>query len=182
MTFKIQLERKCHLQKPQGTQIAVIQNSLHTCEMTVDKLSWAMRVGMTAKPAITDGQKFLSQQVFIVDVDNAATVRSVQENKIICQKIGIYPNIIVKTFSGTAENQRHHLVFVTEAPIQNAVLRNELQTALTSVFAGDKSCNDVSRIFFGGDFIYFKQTMHFLTETHITKLIGRDLRCTLQRP
>lgn len=80
----------------------------------------------------------------------------------------------LRTFSGTQENQKHHLVFVTDKPVRSLEKRNRLQKALTELFAGDVACNDVNRIFFGGNLFCFSQSAWYLIDADIKKLIGGD--------
>ena len=175
ITFQVKTESRNHLYKPSAAQVGAIRCGMQTYEMNVKSLKSAMQYGRTTQPAILSTQGFVSQQVFIVDVDNTDTLRTVMETKQISKKSGICPNIIVRTFSSTQENQKHHLVFVTDKPVRSLEKRNRLQKALTELFAGDVACNDVSRIFFGGNLIYFSQSAWYLIDADIKKLIGGDV-------
>lgn len=175
--FQINIESKNHAHKPTADEVGIIRNRLQTQQMTVISLTRAMQCGRTTQPAVFRAQQFVSQQVFIVDVDNSKLLRTVKENKRICMKSGICPNIIVRTFSATQENQKHHLVFVTDRPITDCERRNRLQKALTERFAGDTACHDVKRMFFGGNLIYFSQHACYLTDADIEKLVGGDAAC-----
>lgn len=175
ITFHVKTENKNHLCKPSAAEVGAIRSRMQLRDRTVKSLENAMRHGRATQPAIIRAKKFVSQQVFIVEVDNADTLCTVKESKQICIKKGICPNIIGRSFSGTQENQKHHLVFVTDKPVRSLEKRNRLQKALTELFAGDTACNDVNHIFFGGNFIHFSQSAWYLTDADIEKLIGGDV-------
>ncbi|MEE1018257.1 MAG: hypothetical protein UH824_02110 [Acutalibacteraceae bacterium] len=141
--------------KPTSAQTAIIQNNMSLQDFGVSDIRNRLTSGITIKPAIFDGDSFISQQMFLVDVDNNGEMRRVADNIDLCERFNLVPALIYKTFSGTFENQKHRLCFVTDSPIADLALRNRIQNELTTIFAGDVSATDAKRIFYGGDLCYF---------------------------
>ena len=72
-------------QKPTPQEAAMIRKRLQRREITRGELFVALINGQTVLPAVCDEQKnFLSQQVFLVDVDDG---RTLQENMKLCLQI-----------------------------------------------------------------------------------------------
>ena len=141
--------------KPNSAQTAIIQNNMSLQDFGVSDIRNRLTSGISVKPAIFDGDRFISQQMFLVDVDNNGEMRRVADNIDLCEKFNLVPALIYKTFSGNFENQKHRLCFVTDSPIADIAVRNRIQNELTAIFAGDVSATDAKRIFYGGDLCYF---------------------------
>ena len=141
--------------KPTSAQTAIIQNNMKLQDFGVSDIRNRLTSGITVKPAIFDGDNFISQQMFLVDVNNNGKIRRVADNIDLCERFNLVPALIYKTFNGTFENQRHRLCFVTDSPITDLALRNRIQNELIAIFAGNEAAKGAKQIFYGGDLCYF---------------------------
>lgn len=168
---EVNINKRRFKRKPDNLETAGIQSHFQTETMPFSQLRQCLITGCTVKPAIlkADGY-FKSQQVFFVDVDSGATVK---ENLDKSKKRGIVPNLIYKTFSGNVKNQKHRLVFVVPEPITDIHERDEIQSKLVQLFKGDTCCNNLNRIFYGGNCQYFYNPFFY---TDIDKVRGIKVR------
>ena len=153
MEFTVQLDPRGFSKKPTEEETRIIRKTIKPVELSLFELRDKLCYGHTVCPAIFEETGlFAEQQVFFVDVDGG---RTVEENLKIAEERKILPNIIYKTFSGNAINQKHRLVFVLDRPIRNIRERNRLQRQLNDIFGGDERTSDEKRLFYGGNVCYF---------------------------
>lgn len=151
--FTLNINRRPFKTKPNNFETAMIQKNFKTETMHLSQLRTLLLLGATVKPAVLNEKGlFESQQIFFVDVDKDV---SVHKNLMKGLKMGIYPSLAYRTFTGTVKNQKHRLAFLFEEPVTDVRERDELQEKLNSIFGGDKSCNNLNRIFYGGNAQYF---------------------------
>ena len=150
-------------QKPTPQEAAMIRKRLQRREITRGELFVALINGQTVLPAVCDEQKnFLSQQVFLVDVDGG---RTLQENMKLCRSYQLYPALAYRTFSGGQFPNRHRMVFVLEEAITDPDKRDAMQEALTRCFGGDPCTKDRSRLFYGAKRPLLQLGMNVSSET-----------------
>jgi len=151
MKIKCMYYNKRFTNKPQGYEIAEVQNNLAKTEIEINELADGLSHGATFKPALLNGMKsadWIQQQLFALDFDHDTTIQE-QLNK--CKELKIYPCFGYTSFSHTEQQHHFRLVFCTDTVITDVETRNKLQNTLISIF--DKSDNvtkDCTRIFFGG--------------------------------
>ena len=151
MNVKCMYYNKKFANKPQGYEIAEVQNNLIKTDISIENLANGLSHGTTFKPALLNGRKssdWTQQQLFALDFDHDTTIEE-QLNK--CKKLKIYPCFGYTSFSHTEQEHHFRLVFCTDKIITDIETRNKLQNTLISIF--DKSDNvtkDCTRIFFGG--------------------------------
>ena len=151
MDVKCMYYNKRFTNKPNGYEIAEVQNNLIKTDISIENLANGLSCGATFKPALLNGRKssdWTQQQLFALDFDHDTTIQE-QLNK--CKKLKIYPCFGYTSFSHTEQEHHFRLVFCTDTVITDIKTRNKLQNTLISIF--DKSDNvtkDCTRIFFGG--------------------------------
>ena len=151
MNVKCMYYNKKFANKPQGYEIAEVQNNLIKTDISIENLANGLSHGATFKPALLNGRKssdWTQQQLFALDFDHDTTIEE-QLNK--CKELEIYPCFGYTSFSHTEQEHHFRLVFCTDKIITDIETRNKLQNTLISIF--DKSDNvtkDCTRIFFGG--------------------------------
>lgn len=138
--------------KPTPKEIPQIRRRMKKQPLSLEELRKVLLHGQTVQPAILDrAGRFVSQQVFFVDVDGA---RTPTDSIRICQQEKIVPLLMYRTFSGSSTDPRHRLVFVLAEPVEDAEQRDAIQEALIRLFAGDPKTKDRRRLFFGGTMAY----------------------------
>ena len=138
--------------KPTQKEIPHIRKRMREQKLTIRELHKALENGQTVQPALLDAHgRFRSQQVFLVDVDGGRTPENSME---VCRQTNIIPAMMYFTFSSTADDPRHRLVFLLDKPIEDTAQREALQKALTQLFGGDPKTNDRKRLFFGGTRVF----------------------------
>ncbi len=150
MKIQIKTNNRKFTRKPSAIEVAQMSKKFRTCSCTVKDLTKIICTGQSVRPAISDTNgRFVSQQVFFVDIDNTETFHSVNYNINRCKMYGLIPALIYPTFSYNAHNQKHRLLFVLNRPVTDLSKRNMIQKYLNNFFFGDMKVNDVSRMFFG---------------------------------
>lgn len=151
MNIECMYYNKKFANKPQGYEIAEVQNNLIKTDISIENLANGLSHGATFKPALLNGRKssdWTQQQLFALDFDHDTTIEE-QLNK--CKELEIHPCFGYTSFSHTEQEHHFRLVFCTDKIITDIETRNKLQNTLISLF--DKSDNvtkDCTRIFFGG--------------------------------
>jgi hypothetical protein len=89
---------------------------------------------------------FVSRQLFMVDIDDGMSIQELLNDDFYNQfAAGFYT-----TARHTDEHHRFRIMFVTEEPITNASDAKKLTRGLLTMFsAGDISCKDASRLYYG---------------------------------
>ena len=149
--------------KPNSQQTAWIRKNMNAAELSIAKLKNSLCFGKTIQPAILDNDnKFISQQVFLVDVDSSTVSETIDSAK----KNNICPNIIYRTFSGGI---RHRIVFVFEEPITDLDERNNITNILIKKFNGDVKTKALKNLFYGGTVCYFFNPFKCLNKEEVLK-------------
>ncbi|WP_175809026.1 plasmid replication protein, CyRepA1 family [Burkholderia cenocepacia] len=92
-------------------------------------------------------KNFLCMQVLAVDVDSGLAIEDVLANPFF-QKFGWF---IYTTPSHRPDAPRFRIVFLMEQPIETEQRMKLAYTGIIRMFAGDRSCADASRLFFGAE-------------------------------
>lgn len=172
-SFKMLVNKHEYSRKPSEREVAKIVKNLELQELTPCDIRNRIPSGISFRPAIFDGDKFVSQQLFYVDVDNVNEIRSVKDNLCLCERLNLVPMLVYKTFRGNFENQKHRICFATDEPITDIKVRNKIQKKLTAIFAGDTAANNEKRLLFGGNLCYFYGDGISITVNDVNKAYKR---------
>lgn len=152
MKIQIKTNERKFTRKPTALEVAQIAKKFRIRSCTVNELRKIICSGQSVKPAIVDSNgRFISQQVFFIDVDNTENFYSVDYNIMRCKLFGLVPILVYPTFSFCSQNQKHRLVFVLNEPVKDLRTRNLIQKYLNNIFGGDSKTADVNRLFFGSN-------------------------------
>ncbi|WP_186082944.1 plasmid replication protein, CyRepA1 family [Burkholderia gladioli] len=92
-------------------------------------------------------KNFLSMQVLAVDIDSGLTIDDVLAHPFF-RKFGWF---VYTTPSHRPDAPRFRIVFLMERPIETERRMKLVYTGIIRMFAGDRSCADASRLFFGSE-------------------------------
>lgn len=114
-------------------------------------LADAVTQGRTFVPGVIEGSRrsenWKSQQVFPLDFDGG---ESIEEHLQACEYLELWPVFVYPSFSHTEEAPRFRSVFVTDKPVEDVQLREEILGELHRLFPkADTKCKDPARLFFG---------------------------------
>lgn len=112
---------------------------------------------------------FVSRQLFMVDIDDGMTIQELLNDQFYNQ----FASGFYTTARHTDEHHRFRIMFVTEEPINDASLAKKLTRGLLTMFsAGDISCKDASRLYYGVPNTLIKESLdNVLTNEACTELI-----------
>ena len=147
--------------KPDKKQTALIQKrmSSNKKQVTITEFISAIEEGRSFKAAALNGNKNVdweSQQVFALDIDNDE--KSVNKYGMLTPEeaykrfndLGVPPAFYYESFSSTKEKPKFRLIFIVKNPVIDIRIRNAIQMALMTIMPeADKSCKDLSRLFYG---------------------------------
>ena len=160
MKVRIHLHNQKYRSKPKKSEIGKISNEITDKIKEIDIERFAQEVGKkgrTFTTSIFNGRRvkenFVSQQVFCLDFDKGFTIDEFMER---AKQYDIHPSMIYNTFSNTKESPRFRVVFINDCEIQNEEAAFALMYMLLEIFPeSDKSCKDITRMFFGGNDLKF---------------------------
>jgi hypothetical protein len=110
-------------------------------QLTVQEILQAQLQGRTIIPSGIATQKgFISQQIWMVDVDGTVPLRENLEHK---------PAFAYSTFSDT-DGSRYRLAFVSDTPVTDLKQATAIQMHFNALCGGDKVCKNINRLYFGG--------------------------------
>jgi len=183
-------------QKPHGLELGKIKNripSLQAKAYTLEMLENKLVSGHTCIPAAIksqqdwqDGKNFY--QVFMVDIDNVATVNGIKQkytihdekhvtvNKMVeyCKSINLIPTFIYYTFSHTEQQHKFRLVFVLDLPTSSKETVKDIYDFLKETFKDynmDSTPTSIANMFLGGQSIAFESGIYYdiVEKTEIVK-------------
>ena len=93
-------------------------------------------------------KNFIESQVIMLDYDDGQDWISIVAK---LKSKGIRTNLIYNSFSHTEEHPRFRLVIVLDNPVADPAYWKQILTSLINYTGADKSCKDISRMFFGGN-------------------------------
>ena len=172
-TILVQIDTKKYSQKPSKTENGYITNRLRNAKakkISLDELRFYIENGHTIRPAILSGSKnndFISQEIFMVDVDNnkAGDILSLENIKDICTDKNLPCCMIYETFSSTEALPKYRILFILNEKVTDLDKRNFINKVLLNIFKqSDTACKNASRYFFGTN----KQVSYVNADTFIT--------------
>lgn len=169
--FSINIDSVPHYQKPDNNEFGRINNRIQKNQnfKTIDFDTFCEMVGEKGHSFLPSYFKnehrtnanWQSQFCFAVDIDNGETLQEALDT---CFKYKIVPNLIYTTFSHTEENHRFRIVWFLDEVIEDVRIQRFIQLGLMRFFKNvDKSCQDRSRMFAGGNSIFYKNETSYLS-------------------
>lgn len=150
------LDNKSYKQKPQGYLIAEISNQIASQPVTMDVKQAAELIGNQGhtfcSAVFSEGNRkaeyFQEQQIFALDFDNGVSYDEIIDR---CNQYHLEFAFSYHTFSSKLDHPKFRIVFVHVCPIKDKRAAEIIIKLLMTLFPeADKSCKDVSRMFFGG--------------------------------
>ena len=145
--------------KPKATHIC---NGLRTVKVNIKTIieslctGHAVRLGTYGKVKIKsertgkeywkfNSDDFKGATAFYIDIDNGG---SMERSLRIAKESKLNIAAILPSISFTEENQKHHILFVLDKPINNEVEINNIMEVLVSIFNADTSCDYISKFLY----------------------------------
>lgn len=156
MEIKVSLDFMGYGQKPKGKEIGIINKRIVKNQRQLEVKKLADQVGNRGKtfcPAIFSGgrrkaEDFLEMQLFVLDFDGGVSLEEIEAR---AKKHRLDIAFKYTTFSSTEENPKFRIAFLNDVPVTDKMAAEVMIKMLMGIFPeADKSCKDVSRMFFGG--------------------------------
>lgn len=142
--------------KPDEKTAGIITKSIKNGEYGLTEIKKSILNGFSVRPAIFEEDRFISQQVFFVDVDNKAGKRqSIKQSIEICKEYDFAPFLVYSTFSFSGKKPNHRIVFALKEAVTDANERETIVKGLNKIFTGDEATENLKRIFYPGKILFF---------------------------
>lgn len=126
----------------------------------------------------TEKFDFLSQMIYAIDIDNTDNnIKSLKDILSCLYSHKLYPFLIYETYSSTADHFKCRILFKTRVKITSKVSRDQILNTLIYVISKaypnsvDKSCTNITRIFYPGKRTVFKDTNAILNRRTVLDII-----------
>ncbi len=159
----VHLDEQEFTEKPRDEMVARISNRITRKRVKISLRDFSHYVGekgVTFTRALFKGKRvtdsFEEQVLFAVDIDGGLSYQEFMKRS---ENYGILPFLVYDTFSATSEQEKFRAVYLMETVIEKKNLAELFNVMLIKVFPeSDRSCKDVTRMFFGGKRIkYFNE-------------------------
>lgn len=156
MEVQVSLDKTGYREKPEGREMAAISKRIAQNPRKVELHGLADLVGNkghTFSPSIfSDGKRreknFVQMQLFGLDFDDGISIQEIRKR---AEEYALPIAFLYHTFHSTEGQPRFRAVFVNDVLIEDKRVANIMIAMLLEIFPqADKSCKDVSRMFFGG--------------------------------
>lgn len=162
-TCSFNLSKSHHKSKPTKKQVPKLSIELeHGQQIGVDinLLKERIEEGYTFTPALINTpyngvlsriqECWTNQQIFGIDIDDISDDKELIDK---CIRLGIKPFLVYRSFSWKPNKPKYRLLFKTNEPVTDYRVAKVVLMALMNIFdESDKSCKDLSRLFFGTKF------------------------------
>lgn len=156
LKYKVHVDIKDYKDKPDGMEIKRISNRItkQITEVSEQDLISYISSGYTILPSImTKGRlkrNFEETSFIFLDFDNVVQPYISYEDMLKNKFVKENAMFMYKTFSSTTEVNKYRIVFKLDKPIkEQEEFAEVIKTFLTIFPTADRSCRDVSRLFFG---------------------------------
>lgn len=159
----VHLDEQEFTEKPCNEMIGIISNRITRKCVKISLKDFSHYVGergVTFTRALFKGKRvtdtFEEQVLFAVDIDEGLSYQEFMKRS---EDYNILPFLVYDTFSSTSKQEKFRAVYLMETVIEKKKLAELFNVMLIKVFPeSDKSCKDVTRMFFGGKGIkYFDE-------------------------
>lgn len=180
----VHLDEQGFTEKPHDEIVARISNRITKRRVKISLEDFSHYVGergVTFARALFKGKRntdfFEEQVLFAVDIDKGLSYQEFMKRS---EDYNILPFLVYDTFSSTSKQEKFRAVYLMETVIEKKKLAELFNVMLIKVFPeSDKSCKDVTRMFYGGKGIkYFDErnvlNMERLVVAFHTEMKERD--------
>ena len=159
----VHLDEQGFTEKPHDEIVARISNRITKRRVKISLVDFSHYVGergVTFARALFKGKRntdfFEEQVLFAVDIDKGLSYQEFMKRS---EDYNILPFLVYDTFSSTSKQEKFRAVYLMETVIEKKKLAELFNVMLIKVFPeSDKSCKDVTRMFYGGKGIkYFDE-------------------------
>lgn len=159
----VHLDEQEFTEKPHDEMVARISNRITKRRVKISLEDFSHYVGergVTFARALFKGKRntdfFEEQVLFAVDIDKGLSYQEFMKRS---EDYNILPFLVYDTFSSTSKQEKFRAVYLMETVIEKKKLAELFNVMLIKVFPeSDKSCKDVTRMFYGGKGIkYFDE-------------------------
>lgn len=159
----VHLDEQGFTEKPHDEIVARISNRITKRRVKISLEDFSHYVGergVTFARALFKGKRntdfFEEQVLFAVDIDKGLSYQEFMKRS---EDYNILPFLVYDTFSSTSKQEKFRAVYLMETVIEKKKLAELFNVMLIKVFPeSDKSCKDVTRMFYGGKGIkYFDE-------------------------
>ena len=159
----VHLDEQGFTEKPHDEMVARISNRITKRRVKISLEDFSHYVGergVTFARALFKGKRntdfFEEQVLFAVDIDKGLSYQEFMKRS---EDYNILPFLVYDTFSSTSKQEKFRAVYLMETVIEKKKLAELFNVMLIKVFPeSDKSCKDVTRMFYGGKGIkYFDE-------------------------
>lgn len=156
MKVRLSLDSQSYSSKPKGNEIMAINNRIANKKVTMELQELAVKIGEeghTFCQTIFSGWKrkitgFQEMQILALDFDCGVPYKEIKTR---AEEYCLPIAFAYSTFSSTESNPKFRVVFVNDVVITDPWVANIMTHMLYQIFEeADKSCKDLSRMFFGG--------------------------------
>ena len=181
MKVKVSIDGAGYSRKPVQGEIVKINQRIANNSRELDVKEIADMVGNkghTFCPAVFSKGKrrkenFLQMQLFGLDFDTGVSFEQV---KGIAKEYGLSIAFAYQTFSSTKDNLRFRIVFVHDVPVTDSHAAEIMLKMLLTIFPNaDRSCKDVSCMFFGGKGLVTEINEEAINIVHLSREFHRKI-------
>lgn len=153
--LKVQIDKEPLKTKPTKKHTIKISDRIpkFMWEVSIEELADIVgNRGHTFLPATLNGirkvEHYVSQKIFALDFDKIITLDEFMAR---ARRFEIEPAFVYETLTSSAEQFKFRAVFINDITVQDRKISETMIQMLRKIFPeSDKSCIDVSRMFFGG--------------------------------
>lgn len=160
-TIKLNIDVTAYENKPNGNDTAKIKTRLSNPssikDVTITELFNCIAKGNTFCPAVLKGgnknENWVQQELVAIDIDNEDTstdILTIEQAISLLKENHINPLGYYQTFNYIASKPKFRLLFLLDRPItETDEMKFILETLISFIPQADKSCKDLSRLFYG---------------------------------
>ena len=183
MAMEFNIGKQNFKRKPQKSEIGIINNQLRDSVVDLSIEQFTELVGNNGR-AFTRARLekerskkgFKRQKLLVLDIDEGLSYNDFKER---CDKYHLPYLFTYKTFSCDEELKRFRAVFMLDEWIENVEIATAVNTILWKIFPeSDKSCIEVSKIFFGGKGIIEKNMGAIIKVPEFVRIVEYVIRET----
>ncbi|NYB73407.1 hypothetical protein HZF24_04555 [Sedimentibacter hydroxybenzoicus DSM 7310] len=167
--IKCMLHKTKYKVKPTSdqTEKEIVYN-MPIVNISIEELAEKIIQGRTFRPAIITGkinqEHWKEQQIFVLDFDGSTIEDEISR----CYELNLFPTFVYTTFSHSETQNKFRFVFVLCDVVRDYNTAVKLQSTLMQLFNRcDKSCCNLTRLYFGGKDIVYKYYDNILSVNSI---------------
>lgn len=178
MEISISLDETAYTRKPNKKSIIAINNRIPQEKRSLPLKEIAYLVGNKGHsfcPALFETRRcskdFKEMQLLVLDFDSGISFEEIKER---AKYYNLPLAFAYHTFSSSPQKEKFRVVFQNDVPITTGSIATIMIQMLFEIFQeADKSCKDVSRLFFGGKGLIDKVNHQLITIVGLTESFQR---------